>query len=94
MNTCESLNHMKWECKYPVVFIPKYRSKVLFGKLRPHPGKVFRELARQKESEIEEGHLMDDQMHKAQAGWSMPARSSIGPGRCLAHSGRVTALWT
>ncbi len=63
MNICESLNHTKWECKYPVVFIPKYRRKALFGKLRPHLGKVFRELARQKESEIEEGHLMGDHVH-------------------------------
>jgi putative transposase len=48
MNVSESLNHTKWECKYHVVFIPKYRRKALFGKLRPHLGKVFRELARQK----------------------------------------------
>jgi putative transposase len=48
----------KWECKYHAVFIPKYRRKALFRKLRPHLGKVFRELARQKESEIEEGRLM------------------------------------
>ena len=63
MNVCESLSHTKWECKYPVVFIPKYRRKALFWKLRPHLGKVFRELARQKESEIEEGHLMVDHVH-------------------------------
>jgi putative transposase len=63
MNVCESLNHTKWECKYHVVFIPKYRRKALFGKLRPHLGKVFRELARQKECEIEEGHLMVDHVH-------------------------------
>ena len=63
MNVCESLNHTKWECKYHVVFIPKYRWKALFGKLRPHLGKVLRELARQKESEIEEGHLMADHVH-------------------------------
>ncbi len=63
MNVCESLNHTKWECKYHVVFIPKYRRKVLFGKLRPHLGKMFRELARQKECEIKEGHLMVDHVH-------------------------------
>lgn len=63
MNTCESLNHTKWECKYHVVFIPKYRRKTLFGQLRPHLGKVLRELARQKECAIEEGHLMVDHVH-------------------------------
>ena len=63
MNASESLNHTKWECKYHVVFIPKYRRKVLFGKLRTASGKVFRELARQKECEIAEGHLFVDHMH-------------------------------
>ena len=63
MNVCESLNHTKWECKYHVIFIPKYRRKALFGSLRPHLGKVFRELARQKECEIEEGHLLVDHVH-------------------------------
>jgi len=64
MSVCESLDHTKGECKCHVVFIPKYRRKALFGKLRPHLGKVFRELARQKESEIEEGHLMFDHVHR------------------------------
>jgi hypothetical protein len=56
----ETLNHSKWECKYHVVFIPKYRRKALFGQLRRHLGEVFRALAQQKESSIEEGHLMPD----------------------------------
>ena len=56
----ESLSHTKWECKYHVVFIPKCRRKSLFGELRPHLGVVLRELARQRESEIEEGHLLVD----------------------------------
>lgn len=59
----ERLNHSVWECKYHVVFIPKYRRKVLFGVLRKELGTVFRELARQKESTIEEGHLMPDHVH-------------------------------
>jgi len=63
MNVCESLNHTQWECKYHIVFIPKCRRKMIFGKLRPQLGKVFRELARQKECEIEEGHLMVDHVH-------------------------------
>ena len=63
MNEYESLNHTKWECKYHVVFIPKYRRKVLYGTLRKHLGRLLRELARQKECEIGEGHLMVDHVH-------------------------------
>ena len=58
-----SLSHTKWECKYHVVFIPKNRRKALYGELRRDLGVVFRELARQRESEIEEGHLMPDHVH-------------------------------
>jgi putative transposase len=46
-----------------VIFIPKYRRKVLYGQLRQHLGEIFRRLARQKESEIEEGHLAADHVH-------------------------------
>jgi putative transposase len=63
MNTYESLSHTKWECKYHIVFIPKYRRKTLFGELRRHLGELFHELARQRESKIEEGHLMPDHVH-------------------------------
>ena len=63
MDEFQSLNHTKWDCKYHVVFIPKGRRKVLFGHLRPHLGEVFRRLAEQKESRIEEGHLMPDHVH-------------------------------
>ena len=59
----ETLSHSKWDCKYHVVFIPKYRKKTLFGELRRHLGTVFRTLAEQKESRIEEGHLMPDHVH-------------------------------
>ncbi len=54
------LNHATWECKYHVVCTPKYRKKVLFGQIRQHLGTVFHELARRKECQIEEGHLMPD----------------------------------
>jgi putative transposase len=63
MDDYESLCHTKWECKYHVVFIPKYRRKVLYGQLREHLGEVFRRLATQKESRIEEGHMMPDHVH-------------------------------
>lgn len=59
----ESLKHTRWECKYHVVFIPKCRRKTLFGGIRNYLGDVFRELARERESRIEEGHLMPDHVH-------------------------------
>ena len=59
----ETLHHSKWDCKYHVVFIPKYRRKALFAELRRHLGTVFRALTEQKESQIEEGHLMPDHVH-------------------------------
>ena|SRR5579864_5684309 len=63
MDRPESLNHSRWECKYHVVFIPKRRRKTLYGALRKYLGEVFHRLARQKESQIEEGHLMPDHVH-------------------------------
>src|SRR6266436_5534455 len=63
MDEYESLSHSKWECKYHVVFIPKGRRKVLYKSLRQHLGEVFRKLAEQKESRIEEGHLQTDHVH-------------------------------
>jgi putative transposase len=63
MDEFESLSHTKWECKYHVIFIPKFRRKVLYGKLRQHLGEVLRALAAQKECRIEEGHLMADHVH-------------------------------
>ncbi len=63
MDELESLNHTKWSCKYHVVFIPKCRRKTLYVQLRQYLGEVFRRLAEQKESRIEEGHLMSDHVH-------------------------------
>ena len=59
----QSLSHTMWECKYHIVWISKYRKKTIFGDLRKHLGEMFRELARQKESKILEGHLMSDHVH-------------------------------
>ena len=63
MRQVESLNHTRWECKYHIVFIPKYRRKTLFGQIRKELGEGFRRLAKQKESFIEEGHIMADHVH-------------------------------
>mgnify|MGYP001606015002 CR=1 FL=1 len=48
MNAYESLSHTRWECKYHIVFIPKYRRKAIFGELRKHLGELFHELARRR----------------------------------------------
>ena len=63
MNNYRSLNHTKWECQYHVVFIPKYRRKTLYGGLRHYLGDVLRRLAEQRESRVEEGHLLADHVH-------------------------------
>ena len=59
----QSLSHSKWDCKYHVVFVPKRRRNVIFGKTRRHLGQIFHALARQKECQIIEGHLMPDHVH-------------------------------
>ena len=63
MERYESLHHTKWECKYHVVWIPKCRKKALYGQLRKELGRVLRELAMQKESEVIEGTLRADHVH-------------------------------
>ena len=63
MYDSERLNHTTWECKYHLVWIPKYRRKLLYGNLRKHLGEVIRSLSKQKESTVVEGHLMPDHVH-------------------------------
>ncbi len=63
MDGPESLSHSTWECKYHVVFIPKCRRRTIYEQLRRPLGEVFHRLARQKESAIEEGHLLLDHVH-------------------------------
>ncbi len=63
MNNYESLRHTKWECKYHIVFIPKCRRRLLYGQLRRELGPVLKELALQRESKIEEGHMRVDHVH-------------------------------
>jgi len=63
MTQVNSLAHAKWECKYHLVWIPKYRKQKLYGDLRRELGPVLRELARQRESEILEGHLLVGHVH-------------------------------
>ncbi len=63
MKEYQSLAHTRWDCKYHVVFISKKRKKKIFGVLRRHLGAIFRELAKHKEVEVVEGHLMLDHVH-------------------------------
>lgn len=59
----QSLSHTKWDCKYHVVFVPKRRRKVLYGNIRKALGTIFHALAKQKECQIVEGHVMPDHVH-------------------------------
>ena len=63
MTEYQSLSHTRWDCKYPVVFIPKRGKKRIFGALRRHLGQLFHELAGHRESKVVEGHLMPDHAH-------------------------------
>jgi putative transposase len=94
MQTYETLKHTKWECKYHIVFIPKCRKKVLYGQIRRELGRVMRELAGQKECQIEEGHLMADHVHMM---ISIPPKYSVAQvmgyikGKTAIHIARVYA---
>jgi len=59
----QRLKHTVWECKYYIVWIPKYRKKKLYKELRQYLGEMLRDLARQKGCQIIEGHLMSDHVH-------------------------------
>jgi putative transposase len=59
----QSLSHSTWECKYHIIFSPKYRRRVLYGNIREFLKVVLHELARQKECKIESGNLSGDHVH-------------------------------
>ena len=58
-----SLSHTRWNCKYHIVFIPKYRRKEIYGKLRSDIGQIIRQLCAYKDVEIMEAHAMPDHIH-------------------------------
>ncbi|EKJ5027378.1 IS200/IS605 family transposase [Enterococcus faecalis] len=62
-NDDKSLAHTRWNCKYHLVFTPKYRRKVIYGQLRRDIGKILRKLCEMKEVEIIEAHAMPDHIH-------------------------------
>jgi putative transposase len=94
MDDSESLSHTTWTCKYHVVFIPKGRRKALYQELRRHLGEVFRKLALQRESRVEEGHLMPDHVHML---LSIPPKYAVSQvvgyikGKSAIHLARVYA---
>lgn len=63
MHDWQSLSHVRWECKYHIVIIPKYRRRAIYGRLRRKIGPLLRELCRQRGVEILEGHSMADHVH-------------------------------
>ena len=102
MHEWQSLSQVRWECKYHAVIIPKYRRKVLYGRLRRRIGLILRELCRQRGIELLEGHAMPDHVHQC---LSIPPQSSVaytvgflkGKGavrihRELLHERRMTGL--
>ena len=63
MHDWESQSHVKWDCKYHLVFIPKYRRKAIYGSLRQKIGRILRELCDQLGVELLEGHALADHVH-------------------------------
>ena len=88
MERYESLNHTKWDCKYHLVWIPKYRKKVLYGQLRKELGPILRGLALQKESEVVEGGLKVDHVHMLV---SIPPKYSVA--QVVGYVKGKSAIW-
>lgn len=74
MREWKNQSHVKWYCKYHIVFSPKYRKKAMFGSLRKGVGKILRELCKQAGVELVEGHAMSDHVHLC---LSIPPKYSV-----------------
>jgi putative transposase len=74
MREWQSRTHVRWYCRYHIVFVPKYRRRSLYGTLRGRVGKILRELCRQHEVELVEGHAMSDHIHLC---LSIPPKYSV-----------------
>ena len=102
MHEWQSLSHVRWECKYHVVIIPKFRRKVFYGKLKGEIGKILRELCWQKGVELLEGHCMADHIHMclsippkysvAHTIGFLKGKSAVRIHRELLHERRMTGL--
>ncbi len=74
MHDWQSLSHVRWECKYHIIIIPKYRKRRLYGRFRRQVGDMIRGLCRQRGVELLEGHLMPDHVHMC---LSIPPKYSV-----------------
>ncbi len=74
MHDWQSLSHVRWDCKYHVVIVPKYRKKVIYGKLRRQVGPILRRLCQQRGITLLDGHAMSDHIHMC---LSVPPKFSI-----------------
>ena len=88
MERYESLHHTKWECKYHLVWIPKYRKKVLYGQLKKDLVPVLRELISHKESEVLEGKMKMDRVHIVV---SIPPKYSVS--QVVGYVKGKSAIW-
>ena len=59
----KSLSHSKWRCKYHIVFAPKYRRQIIYGKIKADVGRILRELSERKGVEVLEGEACKDHIH-------------------------------
>ena len=83
MREWKSQSHVKWYCKYHIVFSPKYRKKAMYGSLRKGVGRILRELCKQTGVELVEGHAMSDHVHVC---LSIPPKYSVAaPRNEIAH---------
>ena len=63
MNDVKSLSHSKWRCKYHIVFAPKYRRQIIYGRIKADVGKILRDLCKRKNVEIIEAECCPDHIH-------------------------------
>ena len=102
MHDWQSLSHVRWDCKYHVVIVPKFRKKVFYGRLRRQVGAILRALCRQRGIELVEGHAMPDHVHLclsippkysvAYAIGFLKGKSAVRIHRELLHERRMTGL--
>ncbi len=84
----ESQSHVRWECNYHIVIVPKYRKRVLFGTVGSRIREILRELAKRKGIKIIEGHVMPDHVHMM---LSIPPKYSVA--NILGYLKGKSAIW-
>ena len=102
MHDWQSLSHVRWDCKYHVVIVPKYRKKVIYGKLRRQVGPILRRLCQQRGITLLDGHAMSDHIHMclsvapkfsiAHTIGYLKGKSAVLIHRQLLHERRMTGL--